>query len=432
MEVLSLGEKIKKRRKELDMTLKDVAGDRVTPGQISLVESGKSNPSMDLLEYLAATLDVSVEYFMESEVTQAETICKYYNRMAEINLTHGDIDKALAFIDKADKFVDKYNLSLAKARNLFLRGVYKTRMKEYEEAYDYLFKCNLIYSSINYYEGFLENFMFAGKSFLNSDSIPLALSYFHKSESLFKEEIITDEFLLGKVYFYLAIGYQKTGKLEKAKEYTRLCSDKFEKLSDRIGYGNLLTALAEDYEAKGNLKEALTYSSMALDLFKDYDSEKEYAMMEQSLGELYMGFEDYDEALSHFMRAKDIYSMTSDSRYNDILLSIVECQAYLGRHGDSLDTMKFLEKIFEEDDSLDNLHLYRLKSKVQGMMKNSRESLNNLILAAQLAKTKGYKDEEAEVLILLSKYYLDRGKTEEAEGFLDESVGILNEISGDR
>lgn len=53
MEILSLGEKIKRRRKELNMTLKDLAKDRITPGQISLVESGRSNPSMDLLEYLA-------------------------------------------------------------------------------------------------------------------------------------------------------------------------------------------------------------------------------------------------------------------------------------------------------------------------------------------------------------------------------------------
>ena len=62
MEILSLGEKIKRRRKELNMTLKDLAGERITPGQISLVESGRSNPSMDLLEYLANTLDTSVEY----------------------------------------------------------------------------------------------------------------------------------------------------------------------------------------------------------------------------------------------------------------------------------------------------------------------------------------------------------------------------------
>ena len=71
MEILSLGEKIKRRRKELNMTLKDLAGDRITPGQISLVESGRSNPSMDLLEYLAGALNTSVEYLMESEETQA-------------------------------------------------------------------------------------------------------------------------------------------------------------------------------------------------------------------------------------------------------------------------------------------------------------------------------------------------------------------------
>ena len=60
MEILTLGEKIKRRRKELEMTLKDLAGDRITPGQISLVESGRSNPSMDLLEYLAnASTDIS-------------------------------------------------------------------------------------------------------------------------------------------------------------------------------------------------------------------------------------------------------------------------------------------------------------------------------------------------------------------------------------
>ena len=83
MEILSLGEKIKKRRKELTMTLKDLAGDRITPGQISLVESGRSNPSMDLLEYLAFSLSTSVEYLMETEKTQAEKISIYVEHVAE-------------------------------------------------------------------------------------------------------------------------------------------------------------------------------------------------------------------------------------------------------------------------------------------------------------------------------------------------------------
>ena len=82
MEILSLGEKIKRKRKDLNMTLKDLAKDRITPGQISLIESGRTNPSMDLLEYLADNLNTTIEYLIETEESQAEKIINYYEYMA--------------------------------------------------------------------------------------------------------------------------------------------------------------------------------------------------------------------------------------------------------------------------------------------------------------------------------------------------------------
>lgn len=123
MEILSLGEKIKKRRKELNMTLKDLAGDRITPGQISLVESGKSNPSMDLLEYLASELKTSVEYLMESEETQAEKICTYFENITESCIISENLIQAEQYIEKALYFADKYGLEYKKAKNLYLKGV---------------------------------------------------------------------------------------------------------------------------------------------------------------------------------------------------------------------------------------------------------------------------------------------------------------------
>ena len=53
MNILSLGEKIKKLRKEKNMTLKELAGDRITAAQISHIERDKSHTSRELLEYLA-------------------------------------------------------------------------------------------------------------------------------------------------------------------------------------------------------------------------------------------------------------------------------------------------------------------------------------------------------------------------------------------
>ena len=47
MNILSLGEKIKKLRKEKNMTLKELAGDRITAAQISHIERDKSHTSSE-------------------------------------------------------------------------------------------------------------------------------------------------------------------------------------------------------------------------------------------------------------------------------------------------------------------------------------------------------------------------------------------------
>ena len=60
MQILSLGEKIKKLRKEQNMTLKELAGDRITAAQISHIERDKSHTSQELLEYSADKFGVSV------------------------------------------------------------------------------------------------------------------------------------------------------------------------------------------------------------------------------------------------------------------------------------------------------------------------------------------------------------------------------------
>ena len=145
MEILSLGEKIKRKRKELKMTLKDLAKDRITPGQISLVESGRSNPSMDLLEYLASSLNTTVEYLMESEESQAEKICTYYEQLAESYIISGKYEKGEVYIDEALKYAEKYNLEYKKARCYFLRAEINMNKEEFATAQQLLMSANVIF-----------------------------------------------------------------------------------------------------------------------------------------------------------------------------------------------------------------------------------------------------------------------------------------------
>ena len=52
----SLGEKIKKRRKEMKLTLKQLAGTDFSYSLLSQIENDKANPSMETLHKLAEKL----------------------------------------------------------------------------------------------------------------------------------------------------------------------------------------------------------------------------------------------------------------------------------------------------------------------------------------------------------------------------------------
>lgn len=162
MEILSLGEKIKRKRKELDMTLKDLAKDRITPGQISLIESGRSNPSMDLLEYLAVNLNTTVVYLMESEESQAEKICIYYDQMAESCILSEDYERALELIEKAEVYVEKFKLEYRQAKNIYLQADIYFNNGQYEKAKKKYLSANVIFIKNNDFDEVVKTFLMLG------------------------------------------------------------------------------------------------------------------------------------------------------------------------------------------------------------------------------------------------------------------------------
>ena len=82
MNILSLGEKIKKLRKEKNMTLKELAGDRITAAQISHIERDKSHTSYELLEYLSERLDVSIDYLLIDSANKSDNFLEQMDSVA--------------------------------------------------------------------------------------------------------------------------------------------------------------------------------------------------------------------------------------------------------------------------------------------------------------------------------------------------------------
>lgn len=67
----TLGERIKKIRKEKGFTLQALAGEELTKGMLSLIENNKAKPSMESLAYIAKRLGVDQNELLE-EISPAE------------------------------------------------------------------------------------------------------------------------------------------------------------------------------------------------------------------------------------------------------------------------------------------------------------------------------------------------------------------------
>ena len=63
----SLGEKIKARRKELRLTLKELAGSDFSYSLLSQIENNKANPSMETLHKLASKLDIPISALLNNQ-----------------------------------------------------------------------------------------------------------------------------------------------------------------------------------------------------------------------------------------------------------------------------------------------------------------------------------------------------------------------------
>jgi transcriptional regulator with XRE-family HTH domain len=433
MEILSLGEKIKRRRKELSMTLKDLAGDRITPGQISLVESGKSNPSMDLLEYLADALSTSIEYLMESEETQAEKICTYFENIAESYIINEDLTQGEQYIEKSLYYAEKYNLEYRKAKNLYLRGIIYMSKDEQAVAQQFFLSANVIFIKNNNYEETIKTFVNLGRITMDLKAYHSSCSYFQQAENVYNENDIGNDFLLGQIYHYLACVYFKLEITDKAMNYAFLAKEKFKQLDNKREYARTLLLLSEEYNKKGDVNNAIKYSKKTLEVYKDINDLMHIAKIENNLGKLFCDFDNLEESFVHLDKAKELRIRISDSNLVETLVNI--CENYI-KLKDIGNAKKVLQEIMDNvNDGSDRalIQYYLLKFRINMLESDINEAENTLIMALNFVRNMEYIKETAEIAIMLGKFYIDYGKDKEAAKYLNEGVetfkklGILRE-----
>lgn len=428
MEILTLGEKIKRKRKELNMTLKDLAGERITPGQISLVESGKSNPSMDLLEYLAINLNTSVEYLMESEEAQAEKTCSYYENIAQAYIYNGDFNQGENYSEHALYYAENYNLEYRKAKNFFLRGIIYMKKKELSLAQQFFLSANTIFIKNNNYEDIISTFLKLGMITLDLNAYHSSNSYFQQAEKVFSDNDIGDEFTLAQIYYYIAYTNFKLENIEKAISYSFLSKEKFKQIDAKKEYSNSLLLLSEEYSKSGNIDTAIKYSKKALNVFKELDDIGIVSDIENSLGKLFYEFGNYEESFIHLNKAKEIRKKNNDNKLFETLIGMCENHIKLKDIDSAKNVLQEMYNILDEGDGSSIVSYYLLKYRVNILENEDNEAENTLYEVLSYVRKMKLQKEEAEISITLGRFYMDKGKNDESVKYLNLGVDILKGI----
>lgn len=428
MEILSLGEKIKRRRKELNMTLKDLAKDRITPGQISLVESGRSNPSMDLLEYLANSLSTTVEYLMESEESQAEKICTYYEQVAESYILNDDYITGEKYIENALYYAEKYNLDYRKARILFLRAEIHISKGELAVAQQFFLSSNVIFIKSNEYEEIVKTFLNLGKITLELKAYHSANSYLKQAEKVYLDNTIGNDFLLGEIYYNMSKTFYIIEELGKAMDYAYLAKKKFEQIHNKKEYAKTLLLLSEEYNRSGDLSNAIKYSTKTLEVYHEINDLKNISDIENNLGKLFYNFENIEESFRHYELAREIKARNNDDSLIETLINI--CKNYI-KVKDIEKCEALLDEIYsklKDEDINGRIECNLIKYRVYIIKDQLKEAEDILINTYKLSKNTDQLKRAGELSIMVGKFYIDHKNDSLAAKYLDEGVSIFKEL----
>ena len=331
MQILSLGEKIKKLRKEQNMTLKELAGDRITAAQISHIERDKSHTSQELLEYLADKLGVSVDYLLETKEMQSKKITDNLILKSEIYIKCDELEEAEEQINEIIKVCKNYKLTenYGKCNNLLAeiyckRGDYSSAVYYYEKALYYFIKnedkediynCYVsigdIYGLDKFHKGALTHYMFA--------------------KEVLEESNIEDGDIYKELYSKISKSYMNLKQPQKAFEFMEKIDriDNEDNVKEEV---NILVMKAKGLLSVGKYVESKECFNKALEIIKKEENKNRLAQVYLTMSNIYSEIGDVDKHLEYSQKVYDITKRDENKYMMESLFNMIESYVQKGEY----------------------------------------------------------------------------------------------------
>lgn len=323
MNILSLGEKIKKLRKEKNMTLKELAGDRITAAQISHIERDKSHTSYELLEYLSERLDVSIDYLLETKEMQSKKITDNLILQSEIYIKRDALDEAEKEIEEIIEICEEYDLSENYGKCNYLLGNIYLKRKNSRKANFYFEKALFHFIKNDDKKRIFQCYMNIANIYFEDKFYQVALTNYYFAKEILDEINVDDPDTYKELYSKISKCYIKMNDIEKALEFIEKIGNIDNEYSPEQEV-EMLVLKAKNLLAEGNYVESKDYFAKALKIIEKEENKDKLAKVYLTVSDIYGEMGDNEKFLEYSEKVYDIKKNDSDEYMMNSLFNIIK------------------------------------------------------------------------------------------------------------
>ena len=323
MNILSLGEKIKKLRKEKNMTLKELAGDRITAAQISHIERDKSHTSYELLEYLSERLDVSIDYLLETKEMQSKKITDNLILQSEIYIKRDALDEAEKEIEEIIKICEEYDLSENYGKCNYLLGDIYLKRKDSGKANFYFEKALFHFIKNDDKKRIFQCYMNIANIYFEDKFYQVALTNYYFAKEILDEINVDDPDTYKELYSKISKCYIRMNDTEKALEFIEKIGNIDNEYSPAQEV-EMLVLKAKKLLAEANYVESKEYFAKALKIIEKEENKDKLSQVYLTVGSIYGEMGDNEKFLEYSEKVYDIKKNDSDEYMMDSLFNIIK------------------------------------------------------------------------------------------------------------
>ncbi|HSQ90112.1 helix-turn-helix domain-containing protein [Romboutsia sp.] len=415
MDILSLGEKIKKLRKEKNMTLKELAGNRITAAQISHIERDKSHTSYELLDYLSEKLEVSTDYLLETKEMQSKKITDNLILQSEIYIKSNELEKAEQLINQVLQICKEYKLIDNYGKCNFLLGSINLKRQNYNLVVGNFEKALYFFIKNNDKENIFKCYLNIGKIYVKEEFYKGAISHFDFAEEVLLESQIEDMDIHKDLYSNMAYCHIKLNQSDKSLEYIEKINkiDMQNNVQEEV---NMLVLKAKNLLNIGKYDDSKECFKKALELLEEEENKTGIANVYLTICDIYKDLGDMEKVLEYSHKAYDIKKNDEDEQAMNSLYKIID--AYIESKDFDL-AKKYCKMVLassiKSKNKFNEYRALKLYSDMYRMQNENILAIEYLSKCSRIISELGDDKTLAKIYIDLGQLYSDISKEKELE-----------------